>query len=200
MTIPATEIDRPFYESEEALLGGLLRQEENACTCLVKRFSALVYARALRMLDDADEAEGIVQQTFLKACQKIETFDGRSSLGTWLYRIVTNESLMNLRRRHIQVLSLDQMQETPRDRMCPHRLWAPDPSQAVLHGELQEHLKHALITLPESLRQVFVLRELHGMSTSETASILKLKENAVKVRLHRARMRLRELLGSYLNA
>lgn len=200
--MPGPEIDLHAYDSEEELLDGLRRHDQDSCTCLVKRFASLVYAQALRLLTDPDEAEGVLQQTFLKACEKIDTFDGRSSLGTWLYRIATNEALMKLRRQQVRTTPLDYLNETIQAQDIPQNrnVWMVDPSQVVLDGELREHLEMALTALPENLRVVFVLREMQGMSTSETAAALELKENAVKVRLHRARLRLRELLDDYLRA
>jgi RNA polymerase sigma-70 factor, ECF subfamily len=199
-TVPGPEIDLHAYDSEEELLDGLRRHDQDSCTCLVKRFASLVYAQALRLLTDPDEAEGVLQQTFLKACEKIDTFDGRSSLGTWLYRIATNEALMKLRRQQVRTTPLDYLNETIQAQDIPQNrnVWMVDPSQVVLDGELREYLETALAALPENLRVVFVLREMQGMSTSETAAVLDLKENAVKVRLHRARLRLRELLDGYL--
>jgi len=90
-TMPGLTIDLTIYDDEEALLAGLRRREPDACACLIKRFAPLVYAQALRLLGDADEAEGALQQTFIKACDKLDTYEGRSGLGSWLYRIATTK-------------------------------------------------------------------------------------------------------------
>jgi RNA polymerase sigma-70 factor (ECF subfamily) len=195
------KIDLTVYDNEAALLEGLRKGEPDACTCLVKRFAPLVYAKALRMLGDPDEAEGVLQLTFIKACEKFATFEGRSGLGTWLYRIATNEALMELRRQ-TPMESIEDVAETIRPEDIPQNLhtWPIDPSAAALDTELRGQLDTALAALPESLRTVFVLREIAGLSTEETATELGLGESAVKVRLHRARLRLRELLADYLAA
>jgi len=200
--VPGPIIDLSVYDSEPALLEGLRNGEPDACTCLVKRFAPLVYAKALRMVGDPDEAEGVLQLTFIKACEKFATFEGRSTLGTWLYRIATNEALMKLRRRKAVTESIEEAAESIRPEDIPQDLhaWPIDPSIAALDSELRGQLDAALAALPESLRTVFVLRELQGLSTEETAAILGLGESAVKVRLHRARLRLRELLADYLAA
>jgi len=200
--VPGLKIDLSVYDSEAALLEGLRKGEPDACTCLVKRFAPLVYAKALRMLGDADEAEGVLQLTFIKACEKFATFEGRSTLGTWLYRIATNEALMQLRRRPAPMESIEDVAEMIQSEDIPHNLhaWPLDPSAAALDTELRGQLESALAALPESLRTVFVLREVVGLSTEETAAALQLGESAVKVRLHRARLRLRELLAGYLAA
>jgi RNA polymerase sigma-70 factor (ECF subfamily) len=196
------KIDLTVYDDEAALLEGLRKGEPDACTCLVKRFAPLVYAKALRMVGDADEAEGVLQLTFIKACEKFATFEGRSGLGTWLYRIATNEALMKLRRRPASMESIEDVAETIRPEDIPQKLhaWPIDPSAAALDTELRAQLERALAALPKSLRTVFVLRELQGLTTEETAAALQLGESAVKVRLHRARLRLRELLADYLAA
>jgi len=200
--VPGPPIDLKIYHSEVELLEGLRKGEPDACTCLVKRFAPLVYAKALRMVGDVDEAEGVLQLTFIKACEKFATFEGRSGIGTWLYRIATNEALMQLRRRQMPMESIEDVAETIRPEDIPQNLhaWPIDPAAAALDTELRGQLDMALATLPESLRTVFVLREVAGLSTEETATALNLGESAVKVRLHRARLRLRELLADYLAA
>jgi RNA polymerase sigma-70 factor, ECF subfamily len=198
--VPGPHIDLSVYDSETALLDGLRAGEPDACTCLVKRFAPLVYARALRMMADPDEAEGVLQLTFIRACEKIAAFEGRGGLGTWLYRIATNEALMQLRRRHGALATLETLDEAIQPADLPQNLhiWPIDPARAALNEELHGQLERALASLPASLRVVFVLREIEGLSTEETATALDLGESAVKVRLHRARLRLRELLAGYL--
>lgn len=197
--MPGPTIELSVYADEAALLAGLRAGEPDACTCLVKRFAPLVYAKALRIVSDPDEAEGVLQLTFIKACDKFASFEGRSSLGSWLYQIATNEALMHLRRRRPGG-SLDELGEAIALDELPNNLrpWSRDPASAALDGELQRQLECALAALPESLRVVFVLRELEGLSTDETSAALGLGASAVKVRLHRARLRLRELLAGYL--
>ena len=200
--MPGPPIDISVYDSETALLEGLRGGEPDACTCLIKRFAPLVYARALHMIADPDEAEAVLQLTFIHACEKIGSFEGRSGLGTWLYRIATNEALMQLRRRQAPTTTIDALDQTLQPGDLPQNLqaWPIDPARAALDLELRAQLEHALAALPESLRVVFVLRELQGLSTQGAAAALGLGESAVKVRLHRARLRLRELLAGYLAA
>lgn len=197
--MPGLKIDLSVYTDDEQLLEGLRRHEPDACTCLVKRFAPLVYAQAMRMVGDPDEAESVLQLTFIKACEKFDSFEGRSGLGSWLYRIATNEALMQLR-RHAPQLGLDDLAETLQPEDVPHRIgpWPLDPATTALDSELRIQLEQALASLPESLRIVFVLREIQGLSTEETAATLNLGASAVKVRLHRARLRLRELLAAYM--
>lgn len=197
--MPGPVIDLSVYADEAALLEGLRRHDPDACTCLVKRFAPLVYARALRLTNDPDEAEGVLQTTFIKVCEALPRFDGASSLSTWIYRIATNEGLMLLRRHRPQV-ALDAVAETLQPDELPQQraAWAPDPLRAALHGELRAQIDQAIAELPEPLRVVVVLRDIEELSTEETAAQLGLSPGAVKVRLHRARLRLREVLAGYL--
>jgi len=198
--VPGPTIDVTLYDGEAALLDGLRAGDPDACTCLVKRYAPLVYAKALRILADADEAENVLQLTFIKACAKFGSFEGRSGLGTWLYRIATNEALMQLRQRHAAQTSLDGLDERIQPSELPQNLhaWPIDPARVALNDELHAQLERALAALPPSLRAVFVLREVEGLSTEDAAAALGLGTSAVKVRLHRARLRLRELLAGYL--
>lgn len=198
--MPGPEINLHVYDTEEELLQALRNGDTDACTCMVKRYAPLIYSQAMRMLANPDEAESILQLTFIKACDKFHTFDGRSSLGTWLYRIATNEALMKLRRQQVTTTSIDDMAESLHvDDLVQNRTpWTINPSQIVLDKELKMQLEAALMQVPENLRVVFVLREMQGLSTAETAEALGLNENAVKVRLHRARLKLRELLAEYM--
>lgn len=197
--MPGPPITITVYDDDAQLLAGLRRHDPDACTCLVKRFAPLVYARALRLVGDADEAEGVLQTTFMKACNAIASFDGASGLGTWIYRIATNEGLMLIRGRR-QSLDLDDLAETlqPADLPGSRAAWPDDPLRSSLDSELRAQITDAIAELPEGLRVVVTLRDLAGLSTEETAEQLGLTPGAVKVRLHRARMRLRETLADYL--
>ncbi|NTU84532.1 MAG: sigma-70 family RNA polymerase sigma factor [Chloroflexales bacterium] len=197
--MPGPEISLSVYDDEAQLLSGLRRGEPDACTCLVKRFAPLVYARALRLTGDPDEADGVLQTTFIKVCDALPGFDGASSLGTWIYRIATNEGLMLLRKRRPTV-ALDDVAETLQPDELPHSrgAWDADPMRAALDGELRVRIEQAIADLPESLRVVVLLRDMQGLSTEEAAEQLGITPGAVKVRLHRARLRLREVLASYL--
>ena len=136
--MPGPEITLSVYDDEAQLLDGLRRHEPDACTCMVKRFAPLVYARALRLTGDPDEAEGVLQTTFINACAALDRFDGMSSLGTWIYRIATNEGLMLLRRRR-PTLALDAVAEhvQPEDLPPQRATWAVDPLRAALASELR---------------------------------------------------------------
>ncbi len=192
-------IDLNIYSDDEALLTGLRAGDRHACACLLKRFAPRVYAVALRMTGDPDEAEDVLQETFISACKHVQKFEGRSALGTWLHRIATNAALMRLRRHTPDVVSLDQPIASLEGEDIPREIadWTFYPADHALDGETRQVIEQAIAQLPDTLRTVFILREIEGLSTEETAEMLGIGLSATKVRLHRARLRLRELLTPY---
>ena len=166
---------------------------------LVEANYELVYRLAIRMLNDPQDAEDVLQETFLKALRGLNNFDGRSSLSTWLYRIATNEALMALRRRKPDMVSTDEPVETEEGEQEPVQIvdWGLLPEEELMSVEAQRYLSEAIDRLSPSLRAVFVLRDIQGLSTQETGEVLNLSETAVKTRLSRARLRLREDLSGY---
>jgi len=141
----------------------------------------------------------VVQDAFLKAYQNLANFQEQSKFYTWLVRIAVNEALMRLRRRRPErMVSLDEDIKTEEDSM-PREVadWAPNPEQLYTQGELKEILGKTIQGLPPSFRTVFVLRDVEGLSTEETADALDLSIPAVKSRLLRARLQLRERLNKY---
>ena len=193
------EIDLDIYPDEAALLEGLKRGDPEACACMIKQYAPRVYAIAIRMVNDPDEAEEVLQETFISACKNINKFEGRSALGTWLHRIATNAALMHLRKQKNREVSLDAPLETHGGddvyREVEDRDFTPDDH--AMNSETRAVLEQAIAELPETLRTVFILREIEGYSTEETANILGISVSATKVRLHRARLRLRESLAPY---
>ena len=166
---------------------------------LVETYSGVVYRLAIKMVEDPQDAEDVLQETFIKAFRGLSRFGGRSSLSTWLYRIATNESLMLLRRRKPATVSIDEPLETADSEQEPRQIvdFCCMPEEELMSVEARAYMDNAVETLPPSLRAVFLLRDIEGLSTLETAEALNLSEMAVKTRLSRARMRLRELLSEY---
>jgi len=180
---------------ESELLVALRRREEAAFVALFETYSDPIFRLAAGLLGDEAEAEGLVQETFLRLFERLDQFEGRSSLGTWLYRVAYNKSVDLLRRRPV-TLSLD---EPPDDDETPLPMiladWQAAPEKLLSKAELSAELDRAIAALPEKYRAVFWLREVEGLSTEETAVITSLSLSAVKVRLHRARLFLRERLA-----
>jgi RNA polymerase sigma-70 factor (ECF subfamily) len=167
---------------------------------LVDEYSGPLYRLALKMLGNASDAEDALQNTFLKAFQHVDKFEGRSSLSTWLYRIASNEALMLLRKRRPETDFSDITPENEDDQsLDPVQFtdWCCLPEEEYLTAEGRKAMDRAVQHLPETLRIVFVLRDIEDLSIQETSQVLGLSETAVKTRLLRARLRLREELSSY---
>jgi RNA polymerase sigma-70 factor (ECF subfamily) len=154
---------------------------------------------ALRLLGHEAEAEEVMQETFLSAFKAIDKFEGRAGLATWLYRIAHNAALMRLRRAQPEQVSVDDEEAFGEGLPVPTQLhdWCCLPERDFESSETRAALERAIHDLPEKLRVVFVMRELEGLSTEETAQALDISIDAAKVRLHRARLQLREHLSPY---
>ncbi len=184
---------------ELALVQAAKRGDVSAFEQLVKRYDRNIFRIAQHITQNREDAEDVVQDAFLKAYENLEQFQGNSKFYTWLVRIAVNESLMKLRRRRSdRTVSLDEDIETEEDTM-PREVadWSPNPEQLYKQGELKDILRKTVQGLPGSFRTVFVLRDVEGLSTEETAEALDLSIPAVKSRLLRARLQLRERLNKY---
>ncbi len=168
---------------------------------LVDAYSTPIYRLGLKMLGNSQDAEDVLQNTFLNALTHLPEFEGRSSLSTWLYRIASNEALMLIRRKKPNVNIDDFQSEEGDDVSLPEIFvdWSALPEKELLDGEGKKALDKAIQRLPDSLRMVFVLRDIEELSIKETAEILNLTETNVKTRLLRARMALREQLSAYFS-
>ncbi len=167
---------------------------------LVDAYSGPLYRLALNMLGNPSDAEDALQNTFLKVFQHVDTFEGRSSMSTWLYRIASNEALMLLRKRRPESTFSEMTAEDEGDQISdPVQItdWCCLPEEEFLNSEGRTALNRAVEHLPEKLRIVFVLRDIEDLSIQETSQVLDLSETAIKTRLLRARLRLREELSRY---
>jgi RNA polymerase sigma-70 factor (ECF subfamily) len=181
-------------------IDALRRGDRDEFARLLEAFSGPIYRLAFKMLGNAQDAEDILQNTFLKAFQHLGGFEGRSSLSTWLYRIAANEALMSLRRKRPEVTMTDVApEEGTDDDYAPLQFtdWCCLPEEEFFSAEARLALDEAVRRLPETMRIVFLLRDIQGLSIQETSQVLDLSETAVKTRLLRARLRLREDLSSY---
>lgn len=180
-------------EKEELLVARARAGERRAFEELVRRHADRLYAVVLRLLADADQAEEVTQEAFLRAWRGIGRFRGSSSFFTWLYRIGLNEAKHRGARRPPSgvVISLD---DEPIER-APDWSEAPEVRQA--EGELREVLEVAIRGLPDSYRLPLILRDVEGLSTREAAEAMELGEAAFKSRLHRARLAVRRAIDEY---
>src|SRR5437763_16654787 len=185
--------------SELALVQAAKKGDLEAFSGLVKRYDRNIFRIAQHITHNEEDAQDVVQEAFLKAYQNLEQFQGNSKFYTWLVRIAVNEALMKLRRRKTsKTISLDEDVETEEGSM-PREVadWGPNPEQLYGQSELGDILQKTIQGLPQSYRTVFVLRDIEGLSTEETAEMLNLSVPAVKSRLLRARLQLRERLNRY---
>jgi RNA polymerase sigma-70 factor, ECF subfamily len=172
-------------------------QDFAAFEALVNRYEGRIYALARRILSQHQDAQDVVQATFLSMLEHLDGFRGDASFKTWLLRIATNKALNHLekRRRHAGVPldgGADDGDPIPRPQFIAD--WRSDFEHTVARRELERVLDEAIAELPEKHRAVFVLRDVEGLSVRETAGALGLSEANVKVRLLRARLMLRETL------
>jgi len=183
--------------SLEALRSG----DGQAFASLVERYSAPIYRLAMRITGNPQDAEDVLQETFIKAMNAISDFQGRSSISTWLYRIAVNEALMLLRRqKRAQTIPVEIESEDGAEGMSETleiEDWCCLPEKELLSNESRSFLDSALNQLSPRLKMVFQLRDIEGLSIQETAQALDLSEANVKTSLLRARLKLRELLTGY---
>lgn len=181
--------------NEQQLLEGLRARDHQALTILFERYADRIYRLALRLLNNETMADGVVQDTFMAVIDHIDSFEGRASISTWLYRVAYNNAAGRLRKMRPHV-NLD---EAVDGYSIPSAFidWETIPERTMSSSEVKAELDRAIETLNPTLRAVFMLRDVEEFSTEETAHVLGISEGAVKVRLHRARLALREQLADY---
>lgn len=187
-------------ENEETLIAEARSGSAEAFTTLVRQYDRNVFRVVVSICGNQEDAEDALQETFLKAFTHLSRFNGDSRFYTWLTRIAVNEALMKLRkRRPDKMLSLDEPIPGADDDFRPRDVedWDDDPAERFEKKELRRILTEAIETLEAPYRTVFVLRDIEKISTAETAEMLCLSVPAVKSRLLRARLRLREHLNPY---
>lgn len=184
---------------EAAFLAALQAGDRAAFAKLVEQYSPQMYRLALKFVSDPQDAEDVLQETFIKALRALPSFEGRANLSTWLYRIAVNEALMMIRKRKPEQISIDMEKEDAEGQVEPVEIvdWCCLPEGDLLSSEARQALDRAVDALSPPLRAVFVLRDMDGLPVRETAEALGISEAAVKTRLLRARLKLREALSEY---
>jgi len=186
--------------SDESVLVAQARQNDAlAFSELVRRYENKIFRLALHITQNREDAEDVLQESFLKAYEHLDQFQGNSKFYTWIVRIAVNQALMKLRRRKTgKTVSLDETIDTGEDTVVREiAAWDENPEQRFSREELGEILDSAIQSLEPPYRSVFVLRDIEELSTEETADALGLSIPAVKSRLLRARLQLREKLTRY---
>ena len=187
-------------ENEATLVAEAQEGSAEAFTTLVNQYDRNIYRLALNITGNREDAEDVLQEAFLKAYTNLGRFQGNSRFYTWLVRIAVNEALMKLRkRRSDRTTSLDEPMKTDDHELFPQEIedWDDNPEQRYAKTELQEILATGIGGLEPHFRTVFVLRDVENLSTEETAEMLGLSIPAVKSRLLRERLKLRDRLNKY---
>jgi RNA polymerase sigma-70 factor (ECF subfamily) len=197
--------------SDEELVARARAKDFAAFELLLERYEDKVFRLAFRFVRNESDAKEILQDTFLTVWRKLDTFKGDSLFSSWVYRVAANTALMRLRsqKRHPQISTedlppgfLDSYTAERREGYgghlpSPGENWAKRPDEQLQSGELRQHIQAAVDALPELYRTVFLVRDVEGLSTEETAEMLNISVPTVKTRLHRARIALREAIAKY---
>ena len=188
----ATVNERPEWRelSDDDVVARVKAGEEALFEVLMRRYNQRLYRVARAILRDDSEAEDVMQHAYVQGYLHLRQFAGRASFATWLTRIAVHEALGRVRKRGREQGAMPH--EEGEDRMSRVESPRADPEQQAAHGEARQLLEAAIAALPQNYRSVFVLRDVEGMNTTETASCLDLTDESVKTRLHRARAMLRK--------
>jgi RNA polymerase sigma-70 factor, ECF subfamily len=185
-------------EDEPALVAAAKAGDLNAFDTLVSRYERKIFRLAQNITQNKEDAEDAMQEAFLKAFEHLGEFEGNSRFYTWLVRIAVNQALMKLRKRRPNQVSLDEEIDTGEEMLTREiEDWGPSPEERFKQAELGEILNNVIQDLDPSFRIVFQLRDIEELSTEETAELLGLSIPAVKSRLLRARLKLRQRLNRF---
>ncbi len=184
--------------TESELVAGLRNKDARSFEELISRFSEKVLHLAMRLTRNEADAEEVVQEVFLSVFRRIELFEGKAALSSWIYRITANTAFMRLRKRkqHAAV-SMEDVQPMVRESWTSGRSDEADTTYLSTRHELRAALQQAVERLPEEYRMIFVMRDVDGLSNEEVGDVLGMSVAAVKSRLHRSRLMLRKKLERF---
>jgi RNA polymerase sigma-70 factor (ECF subfamily) len=209
---PRTPAEEPRSDGEPTdreLVERSQQGDGSAFATLVERHQRQLFRLALRMTGSEADANEVLQEAFLNAWQKLPNFRGEAQFSSWLYRIAANSALMRLRRKR---RAPDALPEQPLELQGPkfsadgyldpppHSDWSQRADEKMMSGQLGAAIDKAVHELPEDYRTVFLLKDVDGLSNEDIATALELTVPAVKSRLHRARLALREKLGEFFGS
>lgn len=187
-------------KSDMELVDGVRKGDQDSFEELLGRYNNKVFSLATRLTRNPEDAEEVLQDVFVTVHRKLESFAGKSSFSSWLYRITVNAAFMKLRkRRQIQSVSLEDILQQPQ---LTSALRAPDSTfvdAQSMRNEMLSALEVAISKLPDEYRPVFILRDVDGLTSKEVGRILDLTIPAVKSRLHRSRLMLRRRLARFFD-
>jgi RNA polymerase sigma-70 factor (ECF subfamily) len=178
--------------SDTELVARLKRRDKRALEDLVRIHGAKLYGVALQFVRNETDAQDVVQDALVSIWKRIDSFEGRSAFTSWLYRVTANAALMALRKRR------KRDHDVPEENLSNLPDRTPLPVTALINGELGQRVRAGIDTLPDSYREVVLLRDVDELSLEEIAEVTGLSESAIKSRLHRGRLLLRQALLPYL--
>ncbi|MCZ6632923.1 MAG: sigma-70 family RNA polymerase sigma factor [bacterium] len=181
-------------QADVALIAACQQGDSRAFRDIYDLYKDRIYALCRHMAGNFEDAEDLTQEVFISAFKNIQSFRAEAAFGTWLYRIATNLCLNRLRKRKPEIHSFEALEEFD---AAPPAL-GPSPEDLLVRKELNRRLEAAVLALPENLRLVFVLGTLEGMRYKQIAEVCECSEEAVKMRVHRARKQVRDKLKNYL--
>lgn len=199
--MPKNPERRTINDEDTELIKAINSGRKSLFYDLVKKYEQKLYNFGLRMCGETRDAEDMVQETFLNVYRYLADFRYEASFKNWLYRIASSACIKKKRKSKFapkKEISLEDF--IPEDKEnIPDSLpdWASEPLEKVLNDELSDNIRESILSLPEKYRIVLVLRDIEGFDTEKTAQILNIKPASVKVRLHRARLFLKEKLKGY---
>jgi RNA polymerase sigma-70 factor, ECF subfamily len=198
--IPASDVRDAQPADDLTLVARAREGDAQAFRTIMERHNRRLYRVARTMMQDESEAEDVVQEAYLHAFAALAGFRGESSLSTWLTRITVNEALGRKRRRRptVGLEVVETLQESTAQIIDFPTMTSSDPERSAAQHEIRRLLELAIDKLPEPFRLVFVMRDVEDLSIEETASLLGIRPETVKTRLHRARRMLRETLDQRL--
>src|ERR1700721_3030197 len=185
-------------EDEPVLVAAAQAGDISASETRVSRYERKIFRLAQNITQNREDAEDVMQEAFLKAYEHLSGFQGNSRFYTWLVRIAVNQALMKLRKRRPNQVSIDEEVNTGED-LIPREIedWGPSPEDRYKQTEMSDILSSSIADLDPPFRIVFQLRDIEELSTEETAEALGLSVPAVKSRLLRARLKLRQKLNRF---
>ena len=199
MATESIPVEVPVVDDELELVNRARQGDTASFSTLLRRYEGKIFRLAMNITQNREDAEDVLQESFLKAYEHLDQFLGNSKFYTWIVRIAVNQALMKLRkRRSDRAVSLDEQIDTGEDTVVREiAAWDPDPEQRYNREELHTILTSVIDELAPIYRTVFTLRDVDGLSTEETAEALDLSVPAVKSRLLRARLQLRDKLTRF---
>ena len=188
---------------DKDIVSRLKAGDQNIFQDILAQYEGKVYGLALKFTRSEQDAEEVLQDTFLAVYNKISGFEGRSAFSSWLYRITINYALMKLRKNKSNPVDyldsyFNEKCSTTYNIYSSSSDWTQTPDEILLNAELRHKIKSALDRLPQKYKTVFMLRDVEGLTTDEACNILQISVPALKSRLHRARLYLREIISQYL--